>query len=162
MSQLPPQYADAVTFSFGDSPALNDALLALVLAGKKTATCGALRDFGDDGEELPVVGRRDVVLDSKGDPACAIETVEVTIRRFDEVDAEFAAAEGEGDQSFASWKASHKSYFARTGGFSYAMQLVCERFKVVEVFARPGDLGDDETADDQDQESDDVPAGASN
>lgn len=160
MSQLPHEYADAVTFSFGDSPELNDALLALVLAGKKTATCGALRDFGGDGEELPVVGRRDVVLDSQGNPACAIATVEVTIRRFDEVDAEFAAAEGEGDQTFESWKASHKSYFARTGGFSYAMQLVCERFEVVEIFARPGDDEDDEAGDDED--SDDGPSGASN
>jgi len=143
---LPPQYADAVTFSFGDSPELNDELLALVLSGKKTATCGALRDFGADGEELPVVGRRDVVLDSNGDPACAIETVEVTIRRFDEVDAEFAAAEGEGDQTFDSWKASHKRYFARTGGFSYDMKLVCERFKVIEVFEPQDDedAGEDE------------------
>jgi uncharacterized protein YhfF len=140
---LPPEYADAVTFSFGDTPELNDELLALVLAGKKTATCGALRDFGENGEELPVVGRRDVVLDSYGDPACAIETVEVAIKRFDEVDAEFAAAEGEGDQSFESWKASHKRYFARTGGFSYDMKLVCERFKVVEVFEPQDDDEDD-------------------
>jgi uncharacterized protein YhfF len=141
---LPPAYADAVTFSFGDSPELNDALLELVLAGKKTATCAALRDFGPDGEELPVVGRRDVVLDSYGDPACAIETVEVTIKRFDEVDAEFAAAEGEGDQTFESWKASHKRYFARTGGFSYDMKLVCERFKVVHVFEETDDEDEEE------------------
>jgi uncharacterized protein YhfF len=147
---LPPQYADAVTFSFGDSPELNDELLALVLSGKKTATCGALRDFGADGEELPIVGRRDVVLDSNGDPACAIETVEVTIRRFDEVTAEFAAAEGEGDQSFDSWKASHKRYFARTGGFSYDMKLVCERFKVIEVFEPQDD--EDEGEDEGDAE----------
>ncbi|WP_343498968.1 hypothetical protein [Achromobacter denitrificans] len=29
----PPPYEDAVTFQFGDSPALADELLALVLAG---------------------------------------------------------------------------------------------------------------------------------
>ena len=150
---LPPQYADAVTFSFGDSPELNDALLELVLSGKKTATCGALRDFGADGEELPVVGRRDVVLDSNGDPACAIETVEVTIKRFDEVDAEFAAAEGEGDQSFESWKASHKRYFARTGGFSFDMKLVCERFKVIEVFEPQEDEGEDADEDEGDEKA---------
>ena len=38
-------YADATTFAFGDTPQMADALLALVLAGTKTATCGALRDF---------------------------------------------------------------------------------------------------------------------
>ena len=32
---------DLETFAFGDSPALADELLALVLAGKKTATCWA-------------------------------------------------------------------------------------------------------------------------
>jgi uncharacterized protein YhfF len=32
---------DLKTFAFGDSPALADELLALVLAGKKTATCWA-------------------------------------------------------------------------------------------------------------------------
>ena len=41
----PAPYEDAVTFQFGDSPELADELLALVLAGAKTATCGALRDF---------------------------------------------------------------------------------------------------------------------
>jgi hypothetical protein len=43
MSKSPADpYAGAVTFSFGDNPALADELLALVLAGRKTATCGAL------------------------------------------------------------------------------------------------------------------------
>ena len=38
-------YADANTFSFGDSPELAEELLALVLAGTKTATCGACAIF---------------------------------------------------------------------------------------------------------------------
>ena len=42
MTQLPEPYRDAVTFAFGDSPELADELLALVLAGRKTATCAAL------------------------------------------------------------------------------------------------------------------------
>lgn len=55
----------AVTFSFGDSPAMADELLALVLAGAKTATCGALRDFPEGSPARPVVGRRDIVLDGQ-------------------------------------------------------------------------------------------------
>ena len=58
---------EPIKFSFGDSPELADRLLALVLAGKKTATCGALRDFGQDGEPMPEVGRRDVVLNGAGE-----------------------------------------------------------------------------------------------
>ncbi|MUO80489.1 ASCH domain-containing protein [Agrobacterium vitis] len=134
MTDLPGAYRNAVTFAFGDTPELADQLLALVLAGKKTATCGALRDFGPKGEPLPVVGRRDVVLDGVGRPAAVIETVEVTIRRFDAVDAEFAHDEGEDDQSLESWRVGHEAYFARNGGFTPDMELVCERFRLVEVF----------------------------
>src|SRR4051812_11942034 len=57
---------NAVTFSFGDSPEMADELLALVLSGKKTATCGALAQFAPGGEAMPAVGRRDVVLDGHG------------------------------------------------------------------------------------------------
>lgn len=129
-------YASAVSFSFGDSPALADKLLALVLAGRKTATCGALHDFGPGKEALPEVGRRDVVLDGQDRRAAVIETVEVTIRRFDEVDAGFARDEGEGDLSLEDWRAGHQRYFERNGGFSPDMQLVCERFRLVKVFSR--------------------------
>lgn len=133
MSLAADPYADAVTFAFGDSPELADELLALVVSGRKTATCGALRDFGGS-EPVPVVGRRDVVLDGRGRHAAVIETVEAVVRRFDEVDADFARDEGEGDLSFEYWRDVHRAYFERNGGFSPDMELVCERFRLVEVF----------------------------
>jgi uncharacterized protein YhfF len=113
-----------------------DALLALVIAGKKTATCGALRDYPEGSEDMPVVGRRDVVLDGQGRPAALIETFEVTIRRFDEMDEQFAHEEGEGLRTLADWRAGHEAYFTRNGGFSPDMLLVCERFRLVEVLKR--------------------------
>jgi uncharacterized protein YhfF len=127
-------YADAVTFAFGDNPALADELLALVLSGRKTATCGALRDYAAGASDpMPVVGRRDVVLDGQGKRAAVIETVEVMIRRFDEVDDAFAREEGEGDLTLADWRRGHQIYFGRNGGFSPDMELVCERFRLVEI-----------------------------
>ncbi|WP_406873082.1 ASCH domain-containing protein [Aminobacter sp. P9b] len=129
------RYAGAVTFAFGDSPELADELLALVLSGKKTATCGALRDFGG-AEPVPEVGRRDVVLDGQGRRAAVIETISVEHKRFDEVDAAFAAAEGEGDLSYDYWREAHEAYFARNGGYAPDMILVCERFRLVEVLDR--------------------------
>lgn len=135
MNDAADRYAGAVAFAFGDSPELADELLSLVLSGKKTATCGALRDFGGN-EPVPEVGRRDIVLDGAGRPAAIIETVEAIQRRFDEVDAAFAAAEGEGDLSYEYWRNAHEAYFARNGGFSPDMILVCERFKLVEVLDR--------------------------
>ena len=126
-------YAAAQTFSFGDSPAMADELLALVFAGTKTATCGALRNYSVGSPDMPVVGRRDVVLDGKGRRAAVIETLEVTIRCFDEVDEAFAHDEGEGFRTLADWRKGHQAYFERNGGFSPDMELVCERFRLVEA-----------------------------
>jgi uncharacterized protein YhfF len=121
-------------WSFGDSPALADDLLALVLTGKKTATCGAVRDYIAEGTPIPVPGRQDIILDGRARPAALIEYTEVTRRRFDDVPEDFALAEGEGD--FADWREGHKAYFQRNGGWSPDLELVCERIRVVEVLPR--------------------------
>jgi uncharacterized protein YhfF len=121
-------------WSFGDSPALADDLLALVIAGKKTATCGALRDYIAEGAPIPVVGRQDIVLDGRALPAVLVEYTEVTRRRFDDVPEDFALAEGEGD--YGAWRAGHIAYFERNGGWSSDLELVCERIRVIEVLPR--------------------------
>ncbi|GAK70443.1 hypothetical protein RRU01S_12_00260 [Agrobacterium rubi TR3 = NBRC 13261] len=139
MIDLPEPYRNAVTFAFGDTPKLADDLLGLVLAGKKTSTCGAFRDFGPKGDPMPVVGRRDVVLDGAGHPAAVIETVEVVIRRFDAVDAAFAFEEGEDDQTLETWRVGHEAYFACNGGFTPDMELVCERFRLIDILKRDMD-----------------------
>lgn len=131
--------SDAQTFAFGDTPQMADELLALVLTGVKTATCGALRDFPEDSAARPQVGRRDVVLDGKGRRAAVIETVEVTVCRFDEIDEQFAADEGEGLRTLAAWRECHQAYFERNGGFAPDMELLCERFRLVEIIPRPKD-----------------------
>lgn len=128
------RHPGAQTFVFGDSRALCDALLALVRAGTKRATCEALRSYERDGDPLPQVGRRDIALDFDGNPQLVIETTEVVIRRFCEVDADFALAEGE-DETLAGWQAGHRAYFERTGGWTADMPVVCERFRLVEDFA---------------------------
>ncbi len=126
------RYPGAETFKFGDGPELSAALIALVRSGKKTATCGALRDFAD--EPMPVVGRRDICLNWDGSPALVIETLDVTERRFDAVDEDFALAEGE-DDTYDGWAEGHRKYFDRNGGWAPDMMLVCERFRMVEDFA---------------------------
>lgn len=117
------------TFSFGDSPALADELAALVLSGTKTATCG----HADGPQPEFPVGALSVMLDGSGIPRAVIETLEVTLRRFDEVDADFAFDEGEGDRSLEHWRREHRRYFERAGVFSEDMPLWCERFRIVEV-----------------------------
>ena len=129
------RHPGAAPFVFGDSRALCDALLALVRTGRKTATCGALRDFRDGGDPLPVVGRRDVAMDWDGRPALVVETTEVSVRRFEDVDEAFAMAEGA--ESLADWRQGHEAFLARNGGFDPAMELLCERFSMVEDLATP-------------------------
>ena len=128
-----PSYPDANTFAFGDSEGLSHRLIALVREGKKRATCGALRDFAGDGEEMPVVGRIDIALNWDGTPALALRTTEVTIQRFCDVDADFALAEGE-NETLEGWQNDHRDYFERNGGWDPEMDLVCERFELVEDF----------------------------
>ncbi len=45
-----------------------------------------------------------------------------------------ALAEGE-DEDLAGWRAGHRAYFERNGGFSPDMPLVWERFALIEDFA---------------------------
>ena len=116
-------------FAFGDGPQLADELLALILAGKKTATCWSAAD-GLKGAE---VGKPWAVKDGAGTVRCVLETVELTQRRFDEVDAAFAFEEGEDDRTLESWRREHQAYFTRNGGFSRDMLLNCERFRLVEL-----------------------------
>ena len=125
---------EAETFRFGDSPSLCEQILALVRAGRKTATCEAMRVYGEGGDALPVIGRRDVALNWDGTPALMLETVEVSSRRFDAMDAEFVAAQGE-FRDLVHWRKAYEAYFARSGGFSEDMEIMCERFRVVEDYA---------------------------
>ena len=130
MRLLPPEFAGAETFTFGDGPELCADLLARVRQKRKTATCGALRDFTIGGEALPIVGRRDVALNWDGTPALVIETTEVIIRRFCDVNADFALSEGE-DDTLEGWRVGHRAYFTRNGGWTSEMDLVCERFVLI-------------------------------
>ena len=130
MSALPREYQGLRSFAFGDGPALADELLDLVMRGVKTATCST-----EDEPNTSTPGERWIVLDGRGEPACVIETTDVSYRRFGDVDAAFAYDEGEGDRSLAYWRDAHRRYFGRQGKFSEDMMLMCERFRLVEVFA---------------------------
>jgi uncharacterized protein YhfF len=127
LSAVPEKYRGLQSFAFGDGPALADELLDLVIRGVKTATCST-----EDQASMP--GARWIVLDGCGEPRCVIETTEVTYRRYGDVDAAFAYDEGEGDRSLDYWRSAHRTYFGRQGKFREDMMLMCERFRLVEVF----------------------------
>jgi len=121
---------------YGDSPELMNELIQLVLEGKKTATCGSLWEYEFEGQSIPKVGDIWVELDGNENPVCITETIEVAIRKYNEVDADFARSEGEGDLSLEYWREAHKNFFSRIlpkigKEFSEEMPLVCERFRVI-------------------------------
>ena len=125
-----------VAEGWGDSPRIADELGALISAGTKTATCSALWEYEAEGEPLPEVGLKTIVLDGNGAPLCIVETTEVEVRPYDEVDARFAYAEGEGDRSLEYWREAHWRFFSRTlpnigKEPTSNMPLVCERFRVI-------------------------------
>lgn len=134
MEDLQVTYPGAGTFQFGDGPALSAELLALVRAGKKRATCGALHEFADDPASMPKVGRCDIAANWDGTPALVIRTVKVEQVRFCDVTEAMALAEGEND-TLEGWRRDHEAFFTRNGGFDAQMMLVFEHFELVEDLA---------------------------
>ena len=123
-------------FHFDDNEADADALADLVLAGVKQATASLVWSFENTGRSPPQPGALSVVTCWDGKPACVIETLKVEVVPFEQVGAEFAASEGEGDGSLAYWRRVHWAYFgrecARLGREpSRVMPVACERFRVV-------------------------------
>jgi uncharacterized protein YhfF len=140
LSQLPEahphHHAAYKVWSFGDSPALADELLQLVLDGVKTATAASLWEYEAENEPIPEVGGVSIVLDGRGMPACILETVEVFVRPFDAIPAEFAYDEGEYERTLESWRREHQKYWTRAlaaigHAFSPDMPVVAERFRLI-------------------------------
>ena len=131
----PHHHAMPDEFAFGDSPSLADELAGLVVAGRKRATASLPVEFASLGLPLPKYGDVSIVTRADGVPVAIIELVDVRQVPFLDVDAAFAAAEGEGDGTLASWRAAHRRYFgrvcARQGGeFRETTPVICQRFRL--------------------------------
>jgi uncharacterized protein YhfF len=134
-------------FGFGGTPELADELAALVLSGHKRATTSLPIEYTTFKQPLPKAGDLSIITRGDGIPCAIIERISVTTIPFAEVDAEYAAVEGEGDGSLGFWRAAHERYFsstsARLGGHFDAQSLVqCEIFKVVWRAAAQHDSSD--------------------
>lgn len=121
---------------FGNTREMAAELAGLVLAGRKTATASLIAVNELNPEDAPRPDGFSVVTDFDGDPVCIIRTSEIRHVAFDEVDAEFAADEGEGDLSLDHWRRVHWDYFtreAKTNGFEFDARSIvcCERFRLL-------------------------------
>lgn len=113
-----------------------DLLAHLVATGVKTATASAYPLYALENEPLPTEGAYSVVLDSADNAVCIIQTQKVTVVPFNEVTAEHAYKEGEGDKSLDFWREVHEKFFTECLNevgqeFTPDMKVVCEEFIVV-------------------------------
>lgn len=118
---------------------MRDRLVAAVLAGEKIATSSLLIQYEEDGEELPRVGERQVMVGSDGEEVVPVEIVEVSVIRLGDADDALARDEGEGFRSVGEWRAAHEEFWRRDvlPGLRRPIfldddsQVVVERFRVV-------------------------------
>ncbi|MBQ8638956.1 MAG: ASCH domain-containing protein [Lachnospiraceae bacterium] len=120
-------------WAFGAEP---DLLARLAASGEKTATASAYPLYEIENEPLPKAGEYSVILDSKGEAVCVVQTKRVSIVSFQEVPAEHAYKEGEGDKSLDYWRNVHEEFFTaclEEAGLQFTadMKVVCEEFEVV-------------------------------
>jgi uncharacterized protein YhfF len=124
--------------AFGDSPALSKELLLLIRSGRKRAGAALVWAYEAESEPIPRVGEIEIVVDHLNAPSLVTRTTDVEILPFNEVSAQFAAREGEGDGSLAYWRLEHWECFTREcrrlGRLpSDTMQVVCCSFEVLSV-----------------------------
>lgn len=127
---------------FCDNKADANELAQLVLSGQKRATAGALASYEYEKVAQPKPGDYDIITDWDGIAVCIIKTTAVKILPFNEVGADFAAREGEGDGSLEYWFQAHKRYFKREFkeyglAFDEKIPIVCQEFEL--VYSKPGD-----------------------
>ena len=113
-----------------------DFLADLVLKGEKTATASAYDLYALEAESLPQEGTFDVILDSQNQAVCIVEITRVSVQPFNQVSADHAYKEGEGDKSLAYWRQVHEDFFTDCLGeagltFRPESKVVLEEFRKV-------------------------------
>ena len=124
------------SFYFCDNEKDANECAELVVKGIKQATAISLWWYKVNNEILPKEGDRSIVTDWDGNAKAIIETTEVSLTPYNEITAEFAKIEGEGDKSLEYWKKVHKAYFTREmepygEKFTENMIIICEQFKLI-------------------------------
>jgi len=125
-------------WSFGNTPEMAAKLVHLVACGVKRVTMGWVAAAEKDGTPLAYEGGVSIVTDFYGYPRVCLRSAEVRVMRFDEVTAEHAAGEGEGDLSYEDWREGHTAYFSREAAklglaFDDSAQISVERFELLKV-----------------------------
>ena len=103
----------------------------LILQGWKKTAVATMEEYLSMSDKFAADGKFDIVLDGDGEPAVAIEMVDVRIMKFNEVPESFAVRDGE-SQSLAEWRALMKTMIEQQNvAFSPDMEIVCLDFRKI-------------------------------
>jgi uncharacterized protein YhfF/N-acetylglutamate synthase-like GNAT family acetyltransferase len=132
-------------WGFATPGAFRDDLTRRALAGAKTATASLLVEYEMEGEPLPKVGSRQVLVGSMDQPLAMVETTGVRVVRLAEVGDAHAIDEGEEFADAAEFRVAHLRAWNREidelraglGDPAFTLTedalVVAERFRAVEV-----------------------------
>ena len=132
--KINPSIGDEIdAWAFGEEP---DLLADLVLRGEKTATASVYDLYALEGESLPQEGTFDIILDSQNQAVCIVEITRVSVEPFNQVSAQHAYKEGEGDKTLTYWRQVHEDFFTDCLGeagliFRPESKVVLEEFRKV-------------------------------
>lgn len=125
-------------FAFGDTEAMADELVQLVLDGKKTGTSSGYELYLLPGETeaLPQTGQIDIILNGRQQPVGVIQNIRLDILPFKDVSVDHALKEGEGDLSLDYWRRGHIKFWEpyykeHKLPFNDQTPVVYEEFKVI-------------------------------
>ena len=132
--QINPSIGDEIdAWAFGVE---SDILANLVFKGEKTATASVYDLYALEGELLPQEGTFDIILDSQNQAVCIVEITKVSVQSFNQVSAQHAFKEGEGDKTLVYWRQVHEDFFKDCLGeagltFTPESKVVLEEFRKV-------------------------------
>lgn len=113
----------------------NDCAL-LVVQGIKQATAGSQWWYEYSNEPLSKIGDLFIITNWEGVAKAVIQIINIQKTPYNQISAEFARIEGEGDKSLTYWKKVHWTYFTREMQPhnlkpTEDMIIICEYFKTI-------------------------------
>jgi len=133
------KHFDVWHFCNNESDANN--LAELVRKGIKCATASLYDVYQVENDPIPVIDFHSVIINYDGLPQSIIRTTKVDIVPFEDVSAEFARIEGEGDKSLNYWRRVHNEFFSEEAelykvSFTPRSLVICEQFEVVKILVK--------------------------
>lgn len=136
---------DLPVVEFATPGPLRDRIVAAIIAKEKTTTSSLYEEWIREKEPLPLIGRRERVVDSAGAGVCITEIVRAYTCRLADITLAHALGEGEGFTTVAEWRNAHEDFWG-SADFRISVGephinidddtiIVCEEFTLVSSFS---------------------------